>query len=166
MSRLPAPPQFNLPPPPMPPSDIFDVKIISQLTCSSIRQQQQWQQTILNSRLILFTSACVITAILLLLITIICLLLSRKSKKSNIKHNSKPSIPINSINDLTICSNRSYETVSSDRTGAYLESIDTSATTCSIDTTDGIYIEYYHPYVFQSPAPYYHIVNIPDIVPN
>ena len=63
MSRLPPPPQFILPPPPMPPSDILDVKLISQLTCSSIRQQ--YQQTINNSRLILFASASVIAAILL-----------------------------------------------------------------------------------------------------
>ncbi len=69
------------------------------------------------------------------------------------------------MNDLSTCSSRSYETVSSNRTGAYLESVDTSATTCSIDTTDVICIECYRQHDYR-PTPYYHILNIPDVVPN
>lgn len=164
MPRLPSPPQFTLPPPPMPPSDIFDLKAISQLTCSSIRQQQQI--IITNSQLILLTSACVITAIIIFTITlIIWLLSSRKPKQSYYNQNTKPTIPIDSMNDLSICSSRSYETVSSDHTGLYLESVDTSATTCSADTTIVICIECSQQRGLQ-PAPYYHILSIPDVVPN
>lgn len=163
MSRLPPPPRFILPPPPMPSSDIFDLKIISQLTCSSIRQQ--YQQTITSSRLILFASASVIAAILIFTITLIWLLSSRKQKQTYNNHNSKPSTSIDSMNDLSTCSSRSYETVSSDHTGVYLESVDTSATTCSTDTTGVICIQCYCQHGFQ-PAPYYHILNIPDVVPN
>ncbi len=163
MSRLPPPPRFTLPPPPIPPSDIFDLKIISQLTCSSIRQH--YQQIIPNSRLILFTSASVIIAILLFTITIIWLLSSRKQKQSYKNHNTKPTTSIDSMNDLSTCSSRSYESVSSDHTGVYLQSVDTSATTCSTDTTGVICIECYHQHSLQ-PAPYYQILNIPDVVPN
>ncbi|CAF4561791.1 unnamed protein product, partial [Rotaria magnacalcarata] len=63
MFRLPPPPLFILPPPPMPSPDIFDIKIASQLTCSSIRQH--YQQTTSSSRLILFTGASLIVAIIL-----------------------------------------------------------------------------------------------------
>ncbi|CAF3401948.1 unnamed protein product [Rotaria sp. Silwood1] len=161
------PPRFTLPPPPMPPSDIFDRKMVSQLTCSSI--QQQYQQTMTHSRLILFTSASVITAIVLFIITLIWLLSSRKQKQLynnnyNLK-STKPPTPINSMFDLSTCSSRSYETISSNHTGVYLESVDTSATTCSIDTTGVICIECNQQHGFQ-PAPYYHIFRVPDVVPN
>jgi hypothetical protein len=146
----------------MPSSDTFDLKIISQLTCSSIRQQ--YQQTITSTHLILFASASVIAAILLFTITLIWLLLSRKQTQSCNKHNSKPSTSIDSMNDLSTCSSRSYETVSSNHTGVYLESVDTSATTYSTDTTGTICIECYRQHNLQ-PAPYYHILNIPDVVP-
>jgi hypothetical protein len=163
MSRLPPPPRFILPPPPIPTSDIFDVKILSQLTCSSIRQQSQ--QTIINSRLILFTSASVIAAILLFTITLIWLFSSRKQKQSNKNPNSKLATTINPMHDWSTRSSRSYETVSPDHTGIYLQSVDTSVTTCSTDTTGVICIQCYFQHGFQ-PAPYYHILNIPDVVPN
>ncbi len=166
MSRLPPPPRFILPPPPVPPSDIFDVKMISQLTCSSIRQQHQ--QTMISSHLIVLASASVVATILLFTITLIWLLLSRKYKQSHNNCKSKslqPPISIDLMNDLSTCSSRSYETVSSDHTGVYLESVDTSATTCSTDTTGVICIECYRQRGLQ-PAPYYHILNIPDVVPN
>lgn len=164
MPQLPPPPRFTLPPPPMPSSDIFDLKMISQLTCSSIRQH-----TIANSHLILFASASVIAAILIFIITLTIWLLSssssRKQKKLNNNHNTKPATSIDSMNDLSICSSRSYETVSSDHTGAYLQSVDTSATTCSADTTAVICTECHQQYGLQ-PTPYYHILNMPDVVPN
>jgi len=149
----------------MPSSDILDLKMISQLTCSSIRQQ--YQQTIVNSRLIVFTSACIIAALLLFTITLVWFLSSRKQKQKQAynTHNSKPSTSIDSMNDLSTCSSRSYETVSSDHTGVYLESVDTSATTCSTDTTGVICIECYRQRGLQ-PAPYYYILNIPDVVQN
>jgi hypothetical protein len=159
MSRLPPPPRFTLPPPPMPSSDVFDVKIISQLTCSSIRQQ-----TMTSSRLILFASGSVIVAILLFTITFIWLFSSRKPKQSYVHQKSKPTTSINSMNDLSTRSSRSYETVSSDHTGVYLQSVDTSATTCSTDTTGVICIECYRQHNLQ-PTHYYHILNIPDVVP-
>jgi hypothetical protein len=162
MSRLPPPPQFILPPPPVPSSDIFDVKVISQLTCSSIRQHYQ-QST--SFHLILLTSASVIAAIILLTFTLICFISSRKPKQLQKNYHVKPVTSIDSMNDLSTCSSRSYETVSSNHTGAYVQSIDTSATTCSIDTTGVICIECYHQHNFQ-PTPYYQILNIPDVVPN
>ncbi|CAF2395950.1 unnamed protein product [Rotaria sp. Silwood2] len=168
MSRLLSPPpRFTLPPPPMPPSNIFDLKIVSQLTCSSI-QQQKYQQTMTSSRLILFTSASVIAAILLFIITLIWLLLSRKQKQSYNNHNLKSTQPPTSIDSMFDSSTRSscsYETISSNHTGVYLESVDTSATTCSIDTTDIICIECNRQHGLQ-PAPYYHIFHVPDVVPN
>ncbi|CAF0761391.1 unnamed protein product [Rotaria sordida] len=164
---LPPPPLFTLPPPPMPPSDLFDLKIVSQLTCSSI--QQQYQQTMTtSSRLILFTSASVIVAILLFIITLIWLLSSRKQKQSHNNHNLKSTQPptsIDSMFDLSTSSSRSYETISSNHTGVYLESVDTSATTCSIDTTGAICIECNRQHGLP-PAPYYHIFHVPDVVPN
>jgi preprotein translocase subunit SecG len=163
MSRLPPPPRFTLPPPPMPSLDIFNTKILSQLTCSSIRQHHQ--ETMTSSRLILLASATIIVAILLFIITLICLLLSRKQKQSYDNSKSKPHTSLESMNDLSTCSSRSYETVSSDHTGVYLESINTSATTCSTDVTGVICTECYRHRVLQ-PAPYYHILNIPDVIPN
>ncbi|CAF0744704.1 unnamed protein product [Adineta steineri] len=167
MPRLPPPPRFTLSPPPMPPSDIFDRKLISQLTCSSIRQHGQ--ETILDSHLIFFASATVIAAILLFIITLIWLLSSRKQKQSYDNSKSKPSqVPksIESMNDLSTCSTCSYETVSPNHTGIYLESVDTSATTCSTDvTTSGVCYECYQHHDQQS-IPYYHVICIPDVVPN
>ena len=162
MSRLPAPPQFLLPPPPMPSSDMIDLKIMSQLTCSSIRQ---YQQTTSNWRLFVLASGSALIAILLLTVTLIWLFSSRKRIQSKKTHFEKPATAINSINDLTMCSSRSYKTISSDHTGIYVESIDTSATTCSIDTTDVRCMECYYQHVLQ-PTPYYHILSIPDVVPN
>ena len=160
MSRLPPPPQFSIPPPPVPTSEIFDVKILSQLTCSSIRQH--YQQPTTNIRLILLACASVIVAFLLLTLTIIWLMSSRKVKQIQKNSHAKP---VNSMNDLSTCSSRSYETVSSNYTSAYIQSVDTSATTCSIDTTSSVYTQYYYPHHFH-PTPYYHVLNIPDVVPN
>jgi hypothetical protein len=164
MSRLPPPPQFLIPPPPVPPSEIFDVKIISQLSCSSIRQHYQ-QPPPTSFRLILLASTSVIVAFLLLTLTIIWLMSSRKAKQIQKNSHAKPATSIDSMNDLSTCSSRSYETVSSNYTSAYIQSVDTSATTCSIDTTSSVYIQCYYPHNFQ-PRPYYHILSIPDVVPN
>lgn len=165
MSRLPPPPPFTLPPPPMPPADLFDTNIVSQLTCSSIRQH--YQQTMISSRLILIASATVLAAIILFIITLIWLLSFRKQKPLDQKSKSlqRRPMPIDSINDWSTYSSRSYETVSSDHTGIYLESVDTSATTCSTDATSVICTECIRQHGLQ-PAPYYHILNIPDVVPN
>jgi hypothetical protein len=162
MSRLPPPPQFLLPPPPVPPSEIFDVKIVSQLSCSSIRQQYQ---STTSFRLILLASASVIAAILLLTFTLIWLMSSRKSKQLQKNSHAKPVTSIDLMNDLSTCSSSSYETISSNYTGGYVQSVDTSATTCSIDTTNAICIECYHQHSFR-PTPYYHILSIPDVIPN
>jgi hypothetical protein len=164
--RLPPPPRFTLPPPPMPPSDLFDTNIVSQLTCSSIRQQ--YEQTTTSSRLILFGTASLIGAILLFAITLIWLLLLRKPKPSYVDQNSKPPRPpisIDSMNDYSTCSSRSYDTISTDHTGVYLESVDTSVTTCSADATGVMCVECYRQHGLQ-PTPYYHVLNVPDVVPH
>ncbi|CAF4521978.1 unnamed protein product, partial [Rotaria magnacalcarata] len=57
-------------------------------------------------------------------------------------------------------SSSSYETISSDHTGIYLQSVDTSATICSIITTDITRIECNRQQIFQ-PSLYYHILGIP-----
>lgn len=160
MFRLPPPPQFNLPPPPMPVSDLIDTELISQLTCSSIRQQSQ--KTIDSSRLILFTSACALTAIVLLTITLIIFLLIRKKKQID----DKP-IPKSTIVATTATNpfNRSYTSVSSSQTGIYIDSINTSATTCSIDTNSEFCFEC-HRHRSRATTPYYQILSIPDVVPN
>ncbi|UJR28225.1 hypothetical protein I4U23_009475 [Adineta vaga] len=168
MFQLPPPPRFNLPPPPMPPTDLIDVKIVSQLTCSSFRQHAQ--ETTMNVHLILFASAIVIVAILLLILTLIWLLLSsRKRKQQSCENLKSPQAiqAIDSINDWSTCSSRSYETVSFDHTGIYLESVDTSATTCSTDVTGEVCTECCQHYSYQpQPTPYYHVINIPDLIPN
>ncbi|CAF1098082.1 unnamed protein product [Adineta ricciae] len=170
MVQLPPPPRFNLPPPPMPPTDFIDMKVISRLTCSSIRQQ--YQETAMNSRLIFLATAIVIVAILLLIITLIWLLFSSRKRKHEVV-NEKPKISsqfadnLNSMSDLSTCSSRSYETVSYNHTGIYLDSVDTSATTCSTDVTAEIHSEYYQQYDFQPQSTsYYHVLNIPDLIPN
>lgn len=163
MSRLPPPPQFLVPPPPMPSLDMLDLKIVSQLTCSSIRQQQS--QATANSRLIILAGGSVLIAMLFLTITLIWLFSSRKQKQQQKSHHAKPTTSNKSVNNLSTFSSRSYETISSDHTGIYVESIDTSATTCSMDTTGVICMECYHQHTFQ-PPPYYHIISIPDVVPN
>lgn len=162
MSRLPPPPRFLLTPPPMPPSDMIDLKIISQLTCSSIRQ---YQRTTSNFRLFVLASGSALIAVLLLTVTLIWLFSSRKRIQSKKRQLEKPATAINSINDLTMCSSRSYETISSDHTGIYVESIDTSATTCSMDTTDVMCADCYYQRALQT-TPHYHILNIPDVVPS
>jgi len=140
MLRLLPPPQFTLPPPPMFPSDIFDSKILLQLTCSSIRQQQINPPSILISCIIFFLIAIILT-LLFISIQFYC----RKKTSTNNLH-SKPT--------STICNSRSYETISS---GVYLESINTSATTLSTNPSS-IISNYYHR--ISSPPPSYY-----DILP-
>ena len=162
MSRLPSPPRFTLPPPPMPSFDIFDKEMISQLTCASIRQP--YQQTWTTARLCLLGAASTLVVLLLLTITFIGLLSIRKRKRSSSeKQHVRSSQP--STNHLSRDSSRSYETISSDRTGAYLESVNTSATSCSMNTTSG-HCPDCHRHYHHQPAPYYHILNVPDVVPN
>ena len=169
MSRLPAPPRFTLPPPPMPPSHLFDKGIVSQLTCTSIGQPQEQIWT--TARLVLMGAASCLIVLLLFTIILIWLWTSRQQKRSLGKQgpSKKSSIPppasINTLDDRTRDGNRSYETISSDHTDAYLESVDTSATTCSIDTSSIICIECQRQHIL-APRPYYHIVQIPDVVPN
>ena len=168
MVRLPPPPRFTIPPPPMLPTDLFGANNFAQLTCSSI--QQSIQPTWTMTRFLLFTSASCLVAVLLFTITFIWLLAIRKQKQFHIKQHVKssstqPPVKINTINDWSTDSNRSYETISTDHTGEYVESVDTSATMCSIETDSIVCIEsqrqQYHPMM-----PYYHVLNIPDLVPN
>lgn len=68
--------------------------------------------------------------------------------------------------DLSTSSSRSYETISSDHTGVYLESVDTSATTCSMDTAVAICMECNRQQQATQYFSYYHILGVPDVVPN
>ena len=168
MSRLPAPPRFTLPPPPMPSFDAFDKRVISQLTCASIRQP--YLQTWTTARLLLFGAASTLVFLLVLTIVFIGLLSIRKRKrlssgKQHVVRSPPPSTGMPSTNHLSRQSSQSYETISSDRTGAYLESVNTSATSCSMNTTGG-HCSDYHRHFHHQPAPYYHILNIPDVVPS
>jgi hypothetical protein len=105
MFHLPPPPRFILPPPPTFPSE----KMLLQLTCSSIRHQQQQQ---IDPQLILIS--CFILFIIVIFLTIS---LNRRQKTLTNNLNSKIS------RDLSIYTNRSYETISS---GIYLESVNTT----------------------------------------
>jgi hypothetical protein len=57
---------------------------------------------------------------------------------------------------------RSYETISSEHTGVYVESIDTSATTYSTDPSNIVclHCQHEHDYSTTSPPPYYHTLDI------
>lgn len=173
MVHLPAPPRFTLPPPPMPPSDLFDASYLSQLTCSSIRQQQQQQSPHLqslqaNSRLILISSGTfLIVAILLsILVIVIQYYRQRSSLLESIK--KKPLESVGTISsDSSLSNSRSYETISSRHTGIYLESIDTSATTYSTDPSHIICYHCQHDHgvmetatAIRHPPPYYHTLDI------
>jgi len=160
MFRLSPPPRFNLPPPPMLSSDIFDTKFLFRLTCSSIRQQEQYRQ-IPKFRLIIIS--CIIFLIIILLFTLLFMIIKfyRQRKSLSYNHESKPP-PIQS-NNFSINSSRSYETISSEHTGVYVESINTSATTYSTDPSNVICIHCHQERDYStttSPPPYYHTLDI------
>lgn len=159
MVRLPPPPRFNLPPPPMlSSSDIFDTKLIFQLTCSSIRQQEPFQQ-IPKSRLIAIS--CISFLIIILLFVLIFLLIQfYRQRKSSSSSSKKPSVEPNT--HIPINPSRSYETISSIYTGVYVDSIDTSATTYSTNPSHTICLHCNHErdVSITSPPPYYHTLDI------
>ena len=169
MSRLPPPPRFTIPPPPMPPADSLSANLFAQLTCSSMRQSVEPTWTL--TRLFLFASAICLITILLFTITLIWLLAIRKQKQFHRKQHEKPSqmqpsATTNSINDWSTNSHRSYATISTEPTGEYVESADTSATMCSVETDSAICVECQrHPY-YPARTHYYHVVNVPDLVPS
>ena len=158
MVRLPPPPRFNLPPPPMVSSDMFDSKILFRLTCSSIRQQENFRQ-IPKSRLIAIS--CIAFLIMILLFTLLFIIIQfyRQRKSSSSNSQSKPPMP---PNHLPISTSRSYETISSSYTGVYIESIDTSATTYSTDPSNTICLHCHQERddSITSPPPYYHTLDI------
>ena len=168
MSRLPSPPRFTIPPPPMPPTDFLGADVFAQLTCSSMRQSVQPTWTL--TRLFLFASAICLITILLFTIILIWLLAIRKQKqfhaKQHIKSSQiKPTVTIDSINDRSTNSQCSYETISTDHTGEYVQSADTSATMCSIATDSAICLECQRHSYHSRRTHYYHVVNVPDLVP-
>ena len=169
MPRLPAPPRFTMPPPPMPPTHLFEKSIVSHLTCSSIGEQ--YEQTWTTTRLVLLGGASCLIVFLLFTITLVWLLTFRQQKRSygkqqpSKKPSSPPIVSANAIHDWTTEDNRSYETVSSDHTDAYLQSVDTSVTTCSMDTSSIVCIECRRQHIL-APRPHYHLLHIPDVVPN
>ena len=141
MFHLPPPPRFILPPPPMFSSDIFHSKILLRLTCSSIRQQQ-----IINPRLVIIS--CTTFFIISILLTLFYIWIqSNRHRQKSLLNNSK---------NVSICSTRSYETISSRHTGIYLESINTSATTLSTNPSHTICI---HCQRIYSPLPYYYTID-------
>ena len=157
MVHLSAPPRFTLPPPPMPSSDVFDATILSQLTCSSIRQQHQLPLS--NPRLILISSIVFVVFALLMTLIVILFQILRQRKLSTVANSSKSSATTNS--DRSMSTSRSYETISSKHNGFYLESIDTSATTYSTDPSHTICFHCQQDRE-QSPIslPYYHTLDI------
>jgi hypothetical protein len=162
MVRLPPPPRFYLPPPPMLLSDLFDTKVFFQLTCSSIRQQEHYRQ-IPKSRLIAISCITFLIIILLLILFFLIIQVCRRRRSS--LPNNYPSKPISTqSNSLSTNRSRSYETISSEHTGVYVESIDTSATTYSTNPSS-IVCHHCHQerdYSTISPPPYYHTLDIPS----
>ena len=168
MVHLPAPPRFTLPPPPMPPSDLFDASFLSQLTCSSIRQQQSPQQQNFqaNSRLILISSGTflVIAILLSVLVLVIQYYRQRRSLLQSLKKQPLASVGTMS-SESSVSNSRSYETISSRHTGVYLESIDTSATTYSTEPSRIVCLHCQHDHSVATatavhPPPYYHTLDI------
>jgi hypothetical protein len=160
MVQLPPPPRFVLPPPPMQLFDVFDTKLLAQLTCSSIRQQQHHLLT--NPRLILISSLIFLFIAVLLTVLVIIVQVYRQRKSSSLT--SLKSMPprIISSNDISLSSSRSYETISSKHTGLYLESIDTSATTYSTDPSNivCIHCQQDREHSTALSRPYYHTLDI------
>ena len=155
MVRLPAPPRFNLPPPPMFPSEFFDMNLVIRLTCSSIRQEHHDDQ-IPKSRLIAIS--CITALIIFLLFVILLIIIRifhRRKSFSNDEHPSKS-------NPSTLNPSRSYETISSQHTAIYVESIDTSATTFSTEPSSIIchHCHQERDYSINSLPPYYHTLDI------
>ena len=161
MFHLPPPPRFNLPPPPMLSSDIFDTKILFQLTCSSIRQGKSSSQ-IPKSRLIAIGSITFLIVILLFILLFILIKLCRRRKSSLDNSQSSKPTTIPHANPRSMTSSRSYETISSQHTGVYIESIDTSATTYSTDPSNIVclHCQQEHDYSTTLPPPYYHTLDI------
>jgi hypothetical protein len=161
MFRLPPPPRFNLSPPPILSSDIFERNLLFQLTCSSIRQQEQYKQ-IPKSRLIAISCIAFLIMILLFMILFIIIQLYRQRKSLSYNSQSKPP-PIQS-NTISMNTSRSYETISSEHTGVYVDSIDTSATTYSTDPSNIICLHCHQErdYSIPSPPPYYHTLDVPS----
>ena len=160
MFHLPPPPRFVLPPPPMPASDLFDLKLLTQLTCSSIRQRHP---QITNPRLILISCLTFLILALLLTLLVIVVQFSRQRKDSTASNKSKPPpTTASTFHAISVASSRSYETISSRHTGIYLESTDTSATTYSTDPSQHgcLHCQHDRDQSSVSPPPYYHTLDI------
>lgn len=163
MSKLPAPPSFLLPPPPVPPSDEFDISIISQLTCSSILKEQE-QATTTTYILLLAGGSCLL-AMLIFSISLVWLLTYRRREQFDKKQNANTASSTRSTNDSSTISHRSYQTVSSAYTNTSLPTVNTSTTTCSIDTNSIVCLHCQYIQSQPLPQPYYHVLNVPDVVP-
>ncbi len=159
MFRLPPPPHFNLPPPPMLSLDIIETKLVFRLTCSSIRQQEQYQK-IPKSRLIAIS--CITFLIIILLFTLLFIIIKLCRQRKSLSYNSQSKPPPIQSNTCSINSSRSYETISSEHTGVYVESINTSATTYSTNPSNIICLHCHqeHDFSIISPPPYYHTLDV------
>ncbi|CAF0873885.1 unnamed protein product [Adineta ricciae] len=115
MFRLPSPPRFTLPPPPMLPPGILTLESL-QLTCSSIEFHPKPNSFLLTSIIL------VLIVILLILLYIFIRYLLKLQSSTNSVHRKVVS-PIS--RHSSIGSSRSYETISS---GIYLESVNISPT--------------------------------------
>ncbi|CAF1327886.1 unnamed protein product [Rotaria sordida] len=147
MFNLPPPPQFTLPPPPKFPSDVFDIKILLQLTCSSIQQEQQ-QQINLHLVIISFIIIIILAIFLTLLFIYIQFYYRRKSFKNKFVSKSITTIP----KDISIYRNYSYEAINYNM---YLDSINSSETFLSINPNHIIYNQCHQ--ISSHPSYYYTI---------
>ncbi|CAF3193613.1 unnamed protein product [Rotaria socialis] len=162
MFRLPPPPRFTLPPPPKLSSDIFDRKLLSRLTCSSIRQQQQQHRLFTNPRLIAISSISFLIVLLLCTLLFMLIHFYRRQRSSDYGHTQKPLSTLNmKPKNSTMHTSRSYESISSQHTGVYIESIDTSATTFSTDQSNVICLYCHRERVYSNASlpPYYHTLD-------
>lgn len=162
MFHLPPPPLFTLPPPPMLPSDFIHKQVLSQLTCSLIRQKPQPFRLITNPRLIVISSISFLIVILLSVLLFMCVQYyhRKRSLVNNDKSKSIRSVPDTRYNNVTMYTSRSYESISSAYTGIYVESIDTTATTFSTDQSNMcIYCHQERDYSNASLPPFYHTLD-------
>lgn len=134
MFKLPPPPRFALLPPPIFPPDVFDSKIPLQLTCSLIRQQHQ-QKYQINLQLI-FISCMIFCGTTVFFTLLFMWIQSCSTRQKPAKNNFQPKLVPTDSKNISIYNNCSYETIPYD---TYLESINTTGTTLSINSNQMIY---------------------------
>jgi hypothetical protein len=114
----------------------------------------------------LIVISCIAFLITILLFTLVFIIIQSYRRRKTVSYNYEskpPSTSVMKANNLPMNRSRSYETISSQHTGVYVESINTSATTYSTDPSNIICIHCHQEHDYStttSPAPYYHTLDI------